>query len=95
MIEVGQTQEFSAWLHRLRDANARRAHRCPHSPHGTRNPGDTRNVGEGILEMRIDHGPGYRLYYLPRRHRVIRLCGGEKRTQRQDIKPAQMLAKNL
>jgi putative addiction module killer protein len=59
------------------------------------NPGDTRSVGEGILEMRIDHGPGYRIYYLPRRQRVILLCGGDKRTQRQDIRRAQMLAESL
>jgi len=45
--------------------------------------------------MRIDHGPGYRIYYLPRGQTVILLCGGDKRTQRQDIKRAQMLAENL
>jgi putative addiction module killer protein len=56
MIEVRQTQEFSAWLHRLRDANAvaRIVARIRRVEHG--NPGDTRSVGEGILEMRIDHG---------------------------------------
>ena len=95
MIEVRQTQEFSAWLHRLRDANAvaRIVARIRRMEQG--NPGDTRSVGEGILEMRIDHGPRYRIYYLPRRQRVILLCGGDKRTQRQDIKRAQMLAENL
>ena len=95
MIEVRQTQEFSAWLHRLRDANAvaRIVARIRRMEHG--NLGDTRSVGEGILEMRIDHGPGYRIYYLPRGQTVILLCGGDKRTQRQDIKRAQMLAENL
>jgi putative addiction module killer protein len=96
MIEVRQTQEFSAWLHRLRDANAvaRIVARIRRMEHG--NPGDTRSVGEGILEMRIDHGAGYRIYYLPRGGQtVILLCGGDKRTQRQDIKRAQMLAENL
>ena len=96
MIEVRQTQEFSAWLHRLRDANAvaRIVARIRRMEQG--NPGDTRSVGEGILEMRIDHGPGYRICYLPREGQtVILLCGGDKRTQRQDIKRAQMLAENL
>jgi putative addiction module killer protein len=60
------------------------------------NPGDTRSVGQGIMEMRIAYGAGYRVYYLRRGARiVILLCGGEKRTQRQDIKRAQMLAETL
>jgi putative addiction module killer protein len=87
MIEVRQTQEFSACLHRLRDANAvvRIVARIRRMEHG--NPGDTRSVGEGILEMRIGHGPGYRIYYLPR--------GGQTVIPRQDIKRAQMLAESL
>jgi putative addiction module killer protein len=96
MVEVRQTQEFSTWLHRLRDANAvaRIVARIRRMEQG--NPGDTRSVGEGILEMRIDYGPGYRLYYLHRGGQtVILLCGGDKRTQRQDIKRAQMLAETL
>jgi len=95
MIEVRQTQEFSAWLHRLRDANAvaRIVARIRRMEHG--NPGDTRSVGGGILEMRIDHGPGYRIYYLPRGQTVILLYGGDERTRRQDIKRAQKLAESL
>src|SRR5215471_11452187 len=77
MIEVRQTPEFSTWLHRLRDANA--VARIRRTEHG--NSGDTRSVGEGILEMRIDHGPGYRICYLPREGQtVILLCGGDERT---------------
>jgi putative addiction module killer protein len=91
MIEVSQTQELSAWLH----CQCRRAHRCRTRRMEHRNPRDTRSVGEGILEMRIDYGPGYRIYYLPRGQTVIQLCGGDKRAQRQDIKRAQMLAENL
>ena len=93
MIEVRQTQEFSAWLHRLRDANAvaRIVGRIRRMEKG--NPGDIRGVGKGILEMRIDYGPGYRVYYLNRGAQiVILLCGGDKRTQQRDIKRAQMLA---
>jgi putative addiction module killer protein len=60
------------------------------------NPGDTGTVGKGILEMRIDYGPGYRIYYLHRGAQiVILLCGGDKRTQQQDIKRAQTLAETL
>jgi putative addiction module killer protein len=89
MIEVRQTKAFSAWLHRLRDANAaaRIVARIRRMEQG--NPGDTRSVGKGIVEMRIAYGPGYRIYYLHRGAQiVILLCGGDKRTQRQDIEQA-------
>ena len=60
------------------------------------NPGDARSVGEGVMEMRIPYGPGYRVYYLHRGAQIlILLCGGDKRTQRQDIKRAQTLAETL
>jgi len=60
------------------------------------NVGDWKGVGKGILEMRIDYGPGYRLYYLHRGAAiVILLCGGDKRTQGRDIKRAQELAEKL
>ncbi len=96
MVEVRQTKEFSAWLRRLRDANAvaRIVARIRRMEEG--NPGDTRSVGKGVMEMRIAHGPGYRVYYLPRGAQiVILLCGGDKRTQRQDIEQAQILAETL
>lgn len=96
MIEVRQTQEFSAWLHRRRNANAvaRIVGRIRRMEMG--NPGDAKSIGQGILEMRIDHGPGYRVYYLRRGAQVvILLCGGDKRTQQQDIKRAQKLAETL
>jgi putative addiction module killer protein len=96
MVEVRQTREFSAWLHRLRDANAaaRVVGRIRRMEQG--NPADTRSVGEGIFAMCIDYGPGYRIYYVHRGAQiVILLCGGDKRTQQQDIKRAQMLAETL
>ena len=64
MAEVRQAEEFSGWLHRLRDAQAvaRIVGRIRRVEMGT--PGDTRGVGHGILEMRIDYGPGYRIYYV-------------------------------
>ena len=93
MIEVRQTREFSAWLHRLRDAKAaaRIVARIRRMEKG--NPGDSKSVGGSILEMRVDYGPGYRIYYVHRGAQiVILLCGGDKRTQQQDIKRAQTLA---
>jgi putative addiction module killer protein len=96
MVEVRQTLEFSAWLHRLGDANAaaRIVARIRRMENG--NPGDTKSVGKGILEMRVGYGPGYRIYYLHRGAQiVILLCGGDKRTQQQDIKRAQTLAETL
>jgi putative addiction module killer protein len=96
MIEVRRTETFSDWLHRLKDANAavRIVGRIRRMEQG--NPGDARSVGKGVVEMRIDYGPGYRIYYVPRgADIVILLCGGDKRTQRQDIKQAQSLAEKL
>jgi putative addiction module killer protein len=96
MVEVRQTEELSGWLHRLSDANAvaRIVGRIRRMEKG--NPGDTRGVGHGILEMRVDYGPGYRIYYVHRGAQiVILLCGGDKRTQPKDIKRAQKLAETL
>ena len=96
MIEVRQTEGFSGWLRRLRDANAvaRIVGRIRRIEMG--NPGDTKSVGQGILEMRIDYGPGYRIYYVHRGAQiVILLCGGDKRTQQRDIKRAERLAETL
>jgi putative addiction module killer protein len=93
MIEVRQTIEFSDWLHRLKDVNAvaRIVARIRRMELG--NPGDARSVGNGVMEMRIAYGPGYRVYYGHRGTEiVILLCGGDKRTQRQDIKRARALA---
>lgn len=96
MIEVRQTERFSAWLNRLKDANAvaRIAVRIRRMEMG--NPGDSKSVGRNVREMRIDHGPGYRIYYVQRGAQiVILLCGGDKRTQRQDIEQAQKLAETV
>jgi len=96
VTEVRQTAEFSGWLHRLRDASAvaRIVARIRRMEMG--NPGDAKSVGQGILEMRIDYGPGYRIYYMHRGAEiVILLCGGDKRTQQQDINRARKLAQTL
>jgi putative addiction module killer protein len=96
MIEVRQTERFSEWLDRLKDANAvaRIAVRIRRMEMG--NPGDSKSVGRNVREMRIDYGPGYRIYYVQRGAQVvILLCGGDKRTQRQDIEQAQKLAETV
>ena len=96
MAEVRQAAEFSGWLHRLRDANAvaRIVGRIRRMEVG--NSGDTKSVGQGILEMRIDYGPGYRLYFVQRGAEIIILiCGGDKRTQGRDISRAKILAADL
>jgi len=92
-MEVRQTDEFRDWLCGLRDgkAAARITARIRRFEQG--NPGDTRSVGAGVMEMRVDYGPGYRVYYVRRGSVVvILLCGGDKRTQQRDITRAQSLA---
>lgn len=96
MIEVRQTDEFSAWIEALRDANARAriVNRMRRLAAG--NPGDVKPVGSGVSEMRIDYGPGYRVYLVQRGDvLVILLCGGDKRTQEKDIAKAKALAEDL
>jgi putative addiction module killer protein len=96
MIEVRQTQEFRDWLHKLRDARARLkiTERLLRVEGG--NFGDVEPVGEGVSELRIDYGPGYRVYFVRRgRVVVVILCGGDKRTQTKDIKRAKAMARKL
>jgi len=96
MIKVRQRPEFSNWLHRLKDANAvaRIVARIRRMEQG--NLGDVRGVGGGVMEMRVDYGPGYRVYYTSRGPAfVLLLCGGDKRTQVRDIRRAQELAREV
>jgi putative addiction module killer protein len=96
MIEVRKTSVFADWLAGLRDQNAkgRIASRISRLEFG--NPGDVRPVGSGVSEMRIDYGPGYRIYYASRGSTVvILLCGGDKKTQDADIKRAKALARDI
>lgn len=93
MIEIRETETFSIWLHTLRDsqARARIAARVRRLAFG--NPGDVRPVGEGISELRIHYGPGYRVYYVQRGAvLIVLLCGGDKSTQVKDIELAKRLA---
>ncbi len=96
MIEIRKTEIFAKWIDGLLDlkARARILVRIERLAEG--NPGDVRPVGEGVSEMRIDYGPGYRVYYKKQgRKLVILLAGGDKRSQARDIKNALNLAKNL
>ena len=93
LIEVRQSDEFNAWLLKLRDSNARSKIlvRILRLRHG--NPGDTRSIGNGIVEMKIDYGPDYRVYFIRKGEAiVVLLCGGDKSTQPKDILRAKELA---
>ena len=96
MIEVCKTAAFSDWMANLRDHHARAkiAARIDRLAFG--NPGDVASVGDGVSELRIHSGPGYRVYFVRRGATlIVLLCGGDKTTQTQDIKTAKMLAANL
>lgn len=95
-MQVLRTDEFAEWLKNLRDkvARAKVLTRIDRLEDG--NPGNVRSVGEGVFEMKIDFGPGYRVYYIPRGQEIqeiiVLLCGGDKSTQEKDIRRAKMLA---
>ena len=96
MIEIRKTETFTKWLDSLNDirARARILVRIERLAQG--NPGDVKPVGEGVSELRIDYGPGYRVYYKKKGQSiVILLAGGDKRTQSRNIKTALRLARNL
>ena len=96
MIEIRETQVYARWFNSLRDrrAKARIDTRIRRLSLG--NPGDVKPVGEGVSELRVNYGPGYRIYFIQRGTTVIvLLAGGDKRTQQQDIKQALELSRNL
>jgi len=96
VIEIRETQEFSTWLESLRDARARTRVQARILRLRYGNPGDVKPVGEGVSEMRIDYGPGYRVYFVKRGALlVILLAGGAKPTQDKDIRTALKLARLL
>ena len=96
MVEVRKTDHFAKWIDGLEDIRARARILVRIERLAAGNPRDVKPVGEGVSELRIDYGPGYRVYYTQRgRSAVILLAGGEKRTQDKDIKTALRLAKNL
>ncbi len=96
MLEIRKTANFAKWIDGLRDIRARARVQARIERLAAGNPGDVKPVGEGVSEMRIDYGPGYRVYFKKRgRLLIILLVGGDKRTQSRDIKTALRLARDL
>ncbi|MDQ7838295.1 MAG: type II toxin-antitoxin system RelE/ParE family toxin [Thermodesulfobacteriota bacterium] len=96
MIEIRKTEIFAKWLDELHDIRARARILLRIERLADGNPGDVKSVGEGVSELRIDYGPGYRVYFKKQGQKVvILLAGGDKHTQAKDIKTALRLARNL
>lgn len=95
-MELRNTDVFARWLDDLRDIRARARIMVRIERLAMGNPGDVRPVGEGVSELRIDHGPGYRVYYIQQgKQLILLLAGGDKRTQARDIVIAKRLASTL
>jgi putative addiction module killer protein len=93
VVEIFKSDTFDRWLKRLPDARARARIQVRIDRLQMGNPGDVRPVGEGVSEMRVDYGPGYRLYFVRRGLiAVVLLCGGDKSTQAKDILLAKAIA---
>ncbi len=96
MIEIRQTRDYAEWFAQLRDREAKARIDVRVRRLSLGNPGDVKPVGEGISELRISYGPGYRVYFVQRGTVVIvLLAGGDKRTQDRDIRRAKDLAAEL
>ena len=92
-MQIRRTKEFATWLSDLRDRQGRAKILARIDRLEEGNPGKTRSVGAGVVEMKIDFGPGYRVYFVQRGDVVVvLLCGGDKSTQDNDIKRAKALA---
>lgn len=96
MPKILQTDVFSRWLKSQRDAVAKAKILVRIERLAEGNPGDVAPVGEGVSELRVHHGPGYRVYFIRRGEKlVVLLCGGDKSSQASDIARAKKLAKEL
>ena len=96
MVEIRKTQTFANWLIDLRDRQAKARIIARIERMQSENFGDHKAVDEGVSEMRIDYGPGYRVYFTVRCATIaILLCGGDKGTQRMDVAKAKQLAKEV
>ena len=96
MIRILQTETFRRWLRGLRDRQAVRRIVARLDVVTAGHFGDVRQVGGGVSELRIDYGPGYRLYFTRRRAEVVvLLCGGDKGSQGRDIERAKRIAAEL
>jgi len=96
MIEILQTEHYRKWFDKLKDKNARARIDIRLRRLSLGNPGDVKSVGEGVLELRIDYGPGYRVYFTKKGGRlIILLAGGDKTTQAEDILKAKILVHEI
>ncbi|MBI1959288.1 MAG: type II toxin-antitoxin system RelE/ParE family toxin [Candidatus Rokubacteria bacterium] len=96
MLQIRKTETFAQWLDGLRDVRARARVQVRIERLAAGNAGDVEPVGAGVSELRIDYGPGYRVYFKKHgREVVILLAGGDKRTQSADLKTALRLARNV
>ena len=96
VIEIRQTEEYARWFRRLNDRRTRAKINVRIRRLSLGNPGDVQPVGGGVSEMRIDFGPGYRVYYVGRGDSVVvLLAGGDRRTQSRDIRRALDMAQVL
>ena len=94
MIDIRRSSVYVKWIRKLRDSKARARIIAGIKRLEEGNPGDVKPVGEGISEMRIDYGPGYRIYYKDTgKEIIILLCGGDKSTQTGDIAEAKRIAR--
>lgn len=94
MLVIRQTETFSIWISGLRDIRAKRKILVRIDRLADGNAGDVASVGEGVSELRINHGPGYRVYYVKRgMELIVLLCGGDKGGQSRDIETAKRLAR--
>ncbi|MCL2331494.1 MAG: type II toxin-antitoxin system RelE/ParE family toxin [Proteobacteria bacterium] len=96
MYKVSKTNVFMEWLENLRDKTAQHKISVCIDKVEEGNLGDHHTVGDGVSELRIHYGPGYRLYYTVRgREIIILLCGGDKSSQKRDIKTAKIIEKEV
>jgi putative addiction module killer protein len=96
MLEIRKTEEFNTWLDALKDLTGRAKIQARIQRLAEGNPGNTKSIGGKVFEMKIDFGPGYRIYYTKHENVMyLLLIGGDKRTQMKDIQIAKYLTKNL
>ena len=96
MLEIRETALYAEWFANLRDRTARARIDIRIRRLSLGNPGDVKPVGEGVSELRVDHGPGYRVYFVKNADVfVVLLAGGDKSTQDRDIRHAKALARDL
>lgn len=96
MPTIRQTEDYERWFGKLRDRRAKARIDVRIRRLSLGNPGDVGPIGEGVSELRIDYGPGYRVYYVQTHPaEAVLLIGGDKRTQEQDIKKAREMARRI